>query len=74
MRVQPVPDAVLELLACTCPKECTTEECVCLKNGLKCTDMCKLKTCDNQPPSDDSVDPTADLLDEDDDDDDDEDI
>ena len=74
MRVQPALDAVLELLACTCPNVCTTENCVCLKNGLKCTDMCKLKTCDNQPPGDDSVDPTADLLDEDNDDDDDEDI
>ena len=43
-------------------------ECVCLKNGLKYTDMNKVRTCDNQPLSNDSVDPTADLLDEDDDD------
>ena len=21
--------------------------CICMKNGLKCTDMCKLTTCDN---------------------------
>ena len=66
MHVQPAPDAVLELLACSSPKECTMEDCVCLKNGLKCTDMCKLKTCDNHPPSDDSVDPMAYLMDEDD--------
>ena len=70
MSVQPAPDAVLELLACTCPKQCTTEECACLKNGLKCTDMFKLETCDNLPPSDDSVDPTEGILDEDDDNDD----
>ena len=70
MTVQPAPDAVLELLACTCPKRCTIEDCVCLQNGLKCTDMCKVKDCDNQPPSDDTVDVAASLLDEADDDDD----
>ena len=53
MDVQPAPDAVLELLACSCPKECTKEGCVCLINGLRCTDMCKLKNCANQPSSDD---------------------
>ena len=53
MHVQPVPDAVLELLACSCPKECTIESCVCLINNLKCTDMCKLKTFANQLLSDD---------------------
>ena len=71
MCVQPAPDAILQLLTCKCPKQCTTEECMCLKNGLKCTDMCKLILCDNQPPSDDSMDSTADLLDEEDDEDDD---
>ncbi|KAL8594843.1 hypothetical protein ACOMHN_016084 [Nucella lapillus] len=73
MNVQPAPDAVLELLACSCRKECTTEVCVCLMNGLKCTDMCKLQTCDNQPPIDDTADTAATLADENDDDDDDED-
>ena len=23
-------------------------DCTCLANGLKCTDLCKLKTCENQ--------------------------
>ncbi|KAL8624540.1 hypothetical protein ACOMHN_005841 [Nucella lapillus] len=73
MNVQPAPDAVLELLACSCRKECATEVCVCLMNGLKCTDMCKLQTCDNQPPIDDTADTAATLSDENDDDDDDED-
>ncbi|KAL8572154.1 hypothetical protein ACOMHN_057829 [Nucella lapillus] len=73
MNVQPAPDAVLELLACSCRKECTTEVCVCLMNGLKCTDMCKLQTCDNQPPIDDTADTAATLADENDDNDDDED-
>ncbi|KAL8617460.1 hypothetical protein ACOMHN_018941 [Nucella lapillus] len=42
-------------------------------NGLKCTDMCKLQTCDNQLPIDDTADTAATLADENDDDDDDED-
>ena len=29
--------------------------CVCLSNGLKCTDLCKLKDCDNQPQELDKV-------------------
>ena len=53
MHVQLAPDAVLELLACSCPKEYTIESCACLINNLKCTAMCKLKTCANQPLSDD---------------------
>ena len=53
MHVQLAPDAVLELLACSCPKECIIESCACLINNLKCTDMCKLKTFANQLLSDD---------------------
>ena len=67
MDVQPAPDAVLELLACSCPKQCTTEDCVCLMNGLKCTAMCKLQTCDSQPPIDDMADTAATIADENDD-------
>ena len=73
MNIQPATDAVLELLACTCSKECTTESCVCLRNGLKCTDKCQLQTCDNQPPIDDTADTAATLADENDNDDDDDD-
>jgi hypothetical protein len=46
MDVQPAPDCVLELLA---SKICTLPACVCLVNGLKCTDMCRLEDCNNQP-------------------------
>ena len=41
--------------------------------GLKCTDMCKLRTYDNQPHIDDTADTAATFADENDDDDDDED-
>ena len=54
MEGQPAPDAVLDLLACTCPKKCTLPKCECMANGLKCTDMCKLPDCDNQPSISDS--------------------
>lgn len=61
------PEAILELLACTCPKTCTITHCICLQNGLKCTDMCRVKDCDNQPVDDIDV-PTQNFLDEDDND------
>lgn len=48
MSGQPAPQSVLDLLACTCPRSCKLPRCVCMANGLKCTDMCKLTTCDNQ--------------------------
>lgn len=48
MEGQPAPDAVLDLLACSCTKKCTLPKCVCMTNGLKCTDMCRLADCDNQ--------------------------
>ena len=46
------PDAVLELLACQCKRECLQERCPCLVNGLKCTYMCRLQTCGNRKEDD----------------------
>ena len=37
----------------------------CLVNGLMCTDMCKLKDCDNRPSDDDINQPDTDEEDED---------
>ena len=38
----PAPQAVMELLACKCPRGCTKQpDCQCMANGLFCTDMCK---------------------------------
>ena len=45
----PVPDAVLELLSCSCNKECPNNRCSCFNNGLpctyvyNCTDVCENK-------------------------------
>ena len=36
-----------------CVRSCKLPDCTCLANGLKCTDMCKLQTCNNQPAEDD---------------------
>ena len=49
MSGQPAPQALLDLLACNCSRSCKLPSCGC--SGLKCTDMCKLATCDNQPLS-----------------------
>ena len=45
MDKQPVPQAVLDLLACNCTWKCSLPKCVCLSNELKCTD------CENQASS-----------------------
>jgi len=46
---QLAPEALLDLLACNCPKHCvSTTKCVCVANGLKCTDMCRQPDCENQ--------------------------
>lgn len=49
----PAPDSVLELLSCSCSKVCVASSCICLINSLKCTDMCKIQTCDNYEQSND---------------------
>ena len=45
---QPAPEAVLDLLSCKCTRRCVLPRCVCMVNGLKCTNLCKLQECDNQ--------------------------
>ncbi|KAJ8383525.1 hypothetical protein AAFF_G00219750 [Aldrovandia affinis] len=49
MRGSPAPEAVLQLLSCNCSRRCKLLECQCMSSGLKCTNLCKLQTCDNQP-------------------------
>ena len=56
MDEKPAPDAVLELLACRCTRSCKLPSCVCLANGLKCTDICTLKECQNQVEDDEEID------------------
>jgi hypothetical protein len=69
MNIPPAPDAVLELLSCKCTKSCNAPSCVCVVNGLKCTDMCRLKKCTNQPDDNDTTEIIADNETDDDDDD-----
>ena len=47
MNVLSAPKAVLILFSCDCKRRCVEGKC--LVNGIKCTDMWSLKTCDNQP-------------------------
>ena len=44
---EPAPMAVLELLSCQCKRRCQLPSCTYLSNGLKCTDLCQLRDCDN---------------------------
>ena len=47
MNCQPAPDAILELMSCLCSNECSERSSPCIKNVMKCTDMCKLQNCSN---------------------------
>lgn len=49
MSGSPAPKAVIELLACTCKRVCKSNTCECILNGLKCSDLCRLADCSNQP-------------------------
>ena len=62
---QSAPRAVLDLIACNCTRVCKQDKCECIKNGLKCTDMCKLLDCDNQASAIDSDVEEIDLDDDD---------
>ena len=49
----PASNAVFSLLSCDCKRRCVEGKHACMVNGIvngiKCTDMCSLKVCDNQP-------------------------
>ena len=65
MRGSPAPEAVLQLLSCNCSRKCKLPKCQCMSSGLKCTHLCKLQTCDNQPQEDSHDITDADLTDSD---------
>ena len=67
MEGQPAPEAVLDLLACNCTKKCSFPLCMCLTNGLRCTDMCKLTECEKQATCVESSDEDEDDMENDDD-------
>ena len=43
---RPAPDAVLEMMSCSCKRKCSND-CPYRINGLLCTDMRSLRDCDN---------------------------
>ena len=49
MRGYPAPEWVLQLLLSKCSRRCKLPERQCMSNGLKCTNLRRLQTCDNQP-------------------------
>ena len=49
---KPGPEAVLEMLSCECKRKCVPNDCVCIANGMKCTEMCKLSSCENRNTED----------------------
>ena len=53
MAGQPAPLAVLELLSCKFSRKCSLPDCPCMKNGLRCTDMCRLDACENREEEND---------------------
>ena len=40
MTLSPIQDSCLEMVACSCRKQCKTRRCKCQKSGLRCTSMC----------------------------------
>ena len=50
----PAPKSVIELNVCKCKTGCKTNRCLCLKNDMKCSDMCLCINCENG--EDDNID------------------
>ena len=44
----PAPEVFLELLPCNCVRSCKIPTRSCLVNGMKCSDICRLRNCSNQ--------------------------
>ena len=42
-------------MACDCKKQCTAGSCLCIDNGMKCTESCKLEECRNKADVDVNV-------------------
>ena len=49
MSGEPALTAGLELLSGQCERVYQLPSCICVANGLHCTDMCRLQECTNQP-------------------------
>ena len=51
----PVPRAVIVLMSCMCKKACNDDLCDCIRNGFKCSDLCCLTICSNQPDEEEDL-------------------
>ena len=56
MSGEPAPAVILEFLSCYCARSCKLPSCTCLTNGLKCTDMCRLRNCNNRAEEEEILD------------------
>ena len=56
MSGEPAPAVLLELLSCSCARSCKLPTCICLANGLKSTDMCRLRDCNNRAEEEEILD------------------
>lgn len=45
------PDNILNFISCKCNTGCANRRCSCVKDGLKCTDLCNCKDCSNNKPT-----------------------
>ena len=56
MSGEPAPAVILEFLSCSCARSCELHTCTCLANGLKCTDMCRLRDLSNRAEEEEILD------------------
>ena len=38
--LEPASDSILQLISCACKRNCSTQQCTCLKSGFKCSAKC----------------------------------
>ena len=59
------PESIMELLACNFSKTCSLPKYTCVINGMKCSDLCRLSTCENQPNDEEDENPADIRVDDD---------
>ena len=60
--VNPAPDEVLELMFCTCSRNCVQGKCPCVDNGLLRTDACAKQQFENFMCFETEINEVADFL------------
>ena len=46
---KPAPEAISQLMSYNCTRNCSSARRVCVANGMRYTDMCRLPNCESQP-------------------------